>query len=153
MNISLTCSYPMNPYQRHAQPFPFTLPKTKARIHINLLPLPSFISQPHLLPPISHRSVLLPHFPFGGSNISNFIFGCAFSTSLSFLPNGLPPSYSEILVILAAFLGFWTSFGKVVRLGVRAVATRRAEERSFLRTSQERFLARYQRMEDATWWY
>ena len=47
-------------------------------------------------------------------------------------------------------LTFCTSFGKVDLLGVKAVATLLADLRIVFLTSHDRFLARYQRTEDAT---
>lgn len=99
----------------------------------------------------SHRPTFCAHLPFfGGSLISNvdvnFSLPFAFSTSKlrTLGVSGISSNF------VARPLLFCTSFGNVDLLGVRAVATLRADLRRVLRTSQERFLARYQSTEDAT---
>ena len=106
----------------------------------------TYIITKTLLPMVSgHRRPLPPHFAaLGTSSISNLILG-PFSISV-------PSSrgYSSIFAMLFIVLFFCTSLGKVDLLGVNAVATLRAELRSFLRTSHDRFFARYQRTEEPT---
>jgi hypothetical protein len=101
------------------------------------------------LPRSGHRPNFFAHLDcFGGSDISNeLILGFAFSTS-TLSPLGVFGDSSIFVKPLVDFL--CTSFGNVDLLGVNAVATFRAELRIFLRTSHDRFFARYQRTEEAT---
>ncbi len=103
------------------------------------------------LPYIGHRPNFLAHFDWlGGSDTSNDdIFELAFSMSL-LLVRGVGGTSSIFVNPRFDPLVLRTSLGKVDRRGVNAVATFLADLRIVFRTSQDRFLARYQRIEDAT---
>ena len=90
--------------------------------------------------------IFLAHFDFGASDNSNsIIFPSPFSTSFT-LTNVFDilgvGGTSSILSNPRPLGLLCTSLPNVALLGVNATATLRAEARSFLRTSQERFLAR-----------
>ena len=103
------------------------------------------------LPCRGHRPNFFAHFDFfGGSDISkDDIFELPFSISL-FLVLGVGSTSSIFVKPLLERLTFCTSFGKVDLLGVNAVATLLADLRIVFLTSHDRFLARYQRIDDAT---
>ena len=103
------------------------------------------------LPCRGHRPNFFAHFDFlGGSVISkDDIFELPFSISLLRV-RGVGGISSIFVKPLLDLLALCTSFGNVDLLGVNAVATLLADLRIVFRTSHDRFLARYQRIEDAT---
>ena len=103
------------------------------------------------LPCRGHRPSFFAHFDFfGGSDISkDDIFELPFSISL-LLILGVGGTSSIFVKPLLDRRTFCTSFGKVDLLGVNAVATFLADLRIVFLTSHDRFLARYQRIDDTT---
>lgn len=90
--------------------------------------------------------IFLSHFDFGASDNSNPII-FPFSTSFTFTFTNVFDIFgvggtSSILSNPRVLGLLCTSLPNVALRGVNATATLRAEARSFLRTSQERFLAR-----------
>lgn len=99
-------------------------------------------------PPLGYRPIFLPHLDcFGGSDISNDAIFPPFS--ISFVLGVLGTSSILVKPLVDPRL-FCTSFGKVVRLGVKATATFRADFLSFARTSHDLFFAKYQSTDMAT---
>lgn len=91
-----------------------------------------------------HLPSFLAHFDcFGGSDISKDVnFGFAFSTSVLLVLGVFGTSFIFVNPLVDLLL-LWISFGKVDLLGVRAVATLRADFRMLLRISHDLFFARY----------
>lgn len=95
-----------------------------------------------------HLSLLtfLAHFDFGASDNSNsIVFPSPFSTSftLTNVFDNFGVGGTSSILSNPRLLGLLcASLPNVALLGVNATATLRADARSFLRTSQERFLAK-----------
>lgn len=107
----------------------------------------SLLSRRHRHSFFAHRDC------FGGSDISNDdIFELPFSISLLLVlgVGGTSSIFVKPLLDLLELRTFCTSFGNVDLLGVNAVATLLADLRIVFLTSHDRFLARYQRIDDAT---
>src|SRR4051812_39020131 len=98
-----------------------------------------------------HLPNFCAHFDFfGGSDISkedNFELPFSISNPRTFGVSGIS---SSLLAPLVDLLGCCTSFGNVDLLGVKAVATLLADFRMVLRTSHDRFFAKYQSTDEAT---
>lgn len=99
-------------------------------------------------PPLNYRPSFLPHLDcLGGSDISNDAIFPPFSMSFVL---GVLGTSSILVKPLVDPRRFCTSFGKVVLLGVKAMATFRADFLSFARTSHDLFFAKYQSTDMAT---